>query len=218
MYPKPIQRIIDLLMKLPGVGPRQAARFAFFMVKDSNGFIEEFMQGLREMKENIITCVQCYRTMERIAGGQAGEDEELNIAHCVLCRDSRRNRMIITVVEKESDLQNFERTGAYHGLYHVLGGTISPLDSESPKRLHIRDLYNRVATLLNQHKSVELILGTNSTTEGDMTALYIERTFAPIKEKSPQFMLSRLGRGLSLGAELEYADEVTLKNALMNRK
>ena len=210
MYPKPIQRVIDLLMKLPGVGPRQAARFAFFMIKDGNGFAEELAAGLREMKANIITCAQCYRTMER--------DIENQAARCLLCHDNRRNEAVITVVEKESDLQNLERMGAYLGLYHVLGGIISPLDSESPKRLHIRDLYNRVATLLNHQKSVELILGTNPTTEGDMTAIYIERTFAPIKEKSPQFTLSRLGRGLSLGAELEYADEVTLKQALMNRK
>ena len=210
MYPKPIQRVIDLLMKLPGVGPRQAARFAFFMMKDGNGFAEELAAGLREMRANIAACAQCYRTMEKNA--------EQEIIHCTLCRDARRNEAIITVVEKESDLQNLERTGAYQGLYHILGGIISPLDSESPKRLHIRDLYNRVAMLLNQQKSVELILGTNPTTEGDITAMYIERTFAPIKEKSPQFTLSRLGRGLSLGAELEYADEVTLKQALMNRK
>mgnify|MGYP001615894745 CR=1 FL=1 len=210
MYPKPIQRVIDLLMKLPGVGPRQAARFTFFMLKENHGFAEELAVGLKDMQANIITCGQCYRTMEK--------NLEQEVMCCTLCRDVRRNEATITVVEKESDLQNLERTGAYRGLYHVLGGVISPLDSESPKRLHIRDLYNRVATLLNQQKSVELILGTNPTTEGDMTAMYIERTFAPVKEKSTQFIFSRLGRGLSLGAELEYADEVTLKSALMNRK
>ena len=218
MYPKPIQRVIDLLMKLPGVGPRQAARFAFFIMKEGDGFAERLATGLREMKVNIAVCTQCYCTMERIAEGNAGEDEEYGVAHCILCRDSRRNNTIITVVEKESDMQNLERTGVYQGLYHVLGGVISPLDSESPRRLHIWEMYNRVATLVNQQKSVELILGTNPTTEGDMTALYIERTFVPIKEKSPRFKLSRLGRGLSLGSELEYADEVTLKQALMNRK
>ncbi len=210
MYPKPIQKVIDLLMKLPSVGPRQAARFAFFILKENNGFAKELAEGICEMQQNITTCIQCYRTMEKNSGQET--------AHCALCRDTRRNSTTITVVEKESDLQNFERTGAYQGLYHVLGGIISPLDSESPKKLHIRDLYNRVATLLNQQQSVELILGTNPTTEGDMTALYIERTFAAIKEKSQQFTISRLGRGLSLGSELEYADEMTLKNALMNRK
>ena len=213
MYPKPIQRVIDLLMKLPGVGPRQAARFAFFMMKEGNGFAEELAQGLADMKATIVTCAQCYRTMEKNLDADGVEK-----AHCVLCRDTRRSDAIVTVVEKESDLQNLERTGAYLGQYHVLGGVISPLDSESPKRLHIRDLYNRIAMLLNQQKSVELILGTNPTTEGDMTAIYIERTFAPLKEKTQAFKLSRLGRGLSLGSELEYADEVTLKNALMNRK
>lgn len=210
MYPKPIQRVIDLLTKLPGVGPRQAARFAFFMIKEGNGFAEELAASLHGMRISIGTCKQCYRTMEK--------SQEQEVIHCTLCRDARRNETIITAVEKESDLQNLERTGAYQGLYHVLGGVISPLDSDSPKKLHIRDLYNRVATLLNQHKQVELILGTNPTTEGDMTAIYIERTFAPLKEKTQNFTFSRLGRGLSLGSELEYADEITLKNALMNRK
>jgi len=210
MYPKPIQRVIDLLTKLPGVGPRQAARFAFFMIKDGSGFVEDLSSSLLEMQANIATCSQCYRTMEK--------NSQQEMTQCILCRDSRRNDGLITVVEKESDLQNLERTGVYQGLYHVLGGVISPLDSESPRKLHIRDMYNRVAVLLNQQKSVELILGTNPTTEGDMTAVYIERTFAPLKEKTNLFMLSRLGRGLSLGAELEYADEVTLKNALLNRK
>lgn len=210
MYPKPIQRVIDLLTKLPGVGPRQAARFAFFMLKENHGFAQELAAGLRDMQTHITTCVQCYRTMEK--------NPEQETMQCALCRDTRRNDALITVVEKESDLQNLERTGAYSGSYHVLGGVISPLDSDSPKKLHIREMYNRVATLLNQQKQVELILGTNPTTEGDMTAIYIERTFASLKEKTQNFKLSRLGRGLSLGAELEYADEVTLKNALMNRK
>ncbi len=210
MYPKPIQRVIELLMKFPGVGPRQAARFAFFMLKENHGFAEELAAGLRDMQARIATCEQCYRTMEKIPGQE--------ITHCVLCRDSKRNETIITVVEKESDLQNLERTGAYNGLYHVLGGVISPLDADSPKKLHIRDMYNRVVVLLNQQKPVELILGTNPTTEGDMTAIYIERTFMPLKEKTAQFIISRLGRGLSLGSELEYADETTLKSALMNRK
>ena len=210
MYPKPIQRVIDLLMKLPGVGPRQAARFAFFMLKENHGFAEELAVGLKNMQANIIMCGQCYRAMEK--------NLEQEIMHCVLCRDGKRNGALITVVEKESDLQNLERTGAYTGLYHVLGGVISPLDADSPKKLHIRDMYNRVVTLLNQQKPVELVLGTNPTTEGDMTAVYIERTFAPLKEKTPHFTISRLGRGLSLGSELEYADEITLKNALMNRK
>ena len=197
-------------MKLPGVGPRQAARFAFFILKENNGFAEELAAGLKDMQANSVMCLRCYRTMERNLGQET--------AHCILCRDNKRNEGIIAVVEKESDLQNLERTGAYTGLYHVLGGVISPLDADSPKKRHIRDMYNRIVTLLNQQKSVELILGTNPTTEGDMTAIYIERTFAPLKEKTEQFKISRLGRGLSLGSELEYADEITLKSALINRK
>ena len=111
-----------------------------------------------------------------------------------------------------------EKTGAYSGLYHILGGLISPLDSDSPKKLHLKELFGRVKNLLEKDGKCEVILATGTTTEGDMTALYIDRVLAPLKDQFKDLKISRLGRGLSLGSELEYADEVTLKNALTNRK
>ncbi len=209
MYPAPIQKLIELFGKFPGIGPRQAGRFAFFMLKDRNGFIEDLRSALKEVQDKIGACEQCFRTMER-------ENETTRM--CGFCRDGRRDRALIAVIEKESDMQNVEKTGAYHGLYHVLGGVISPLDSESPKKIRLRELYARVEKALASGEACEVILATNPTTEGDTTALYIERVIAPLQTVHPQLAVSRLGRGLSLGSELEYADEVTIKNALQNRK
>ena len=207
MYPKPLQKLIALFARFPGIGPKQATRFAFFVLKENHSFSQELMATLREIKEAITICNQCFRTMSRENGTE----------FCSLCRDPKRDQNLIIVVEKESDLQNLEKTGAHQGLYHVLGGVISTLDSESPKRLRLKGLYERVKMVTEKENSSEVILATNPTTEGDTTALYIEKILSPLREKF-SIKISRLGRGLSLGSELEYADENTLKNALTNRK
>lgn len=210
MFPKPVQQLIDLLAKLPGIGPRQAARFAFFLLKDQSELTDQLADALKSVTSKIQLCAQCFRLIESAP----------EIAHklCEYCRDQRRDQMLITVVEKESDMLNLEKTGVYNGTYHVLGGVISPLDSESPKKLHLRELHDRVKNLLEQRETCEVVLGTNPTTEGDTTALYLERILSPLKNRYEKFKLSRLARGLSLGSELEYADEITLRNALVNRK
>lgn len=209
MYPAPIQKLIDLFTRFPGIGPRQAGRFVFFLLKEKNPVIPELIAALKEMEERVGVCEQCFRTMERESG---------TTRRCTFCGDRRRDQSLIAVVEKESDLQNLEKAGAYHGLYHVLGGVISPLEPESPKRLRLGELYERTKKMLEQGKKCELILATNPTTEGDTTALYIERILLPLKDRHSMLTISRLGRGLSLGSELEYADEITIKNALQNRK
>lgn len=196
-------------MKFPGVGPRQAARFAFFLMKEQRELIPELVEAFKELSDNVTVCSRCFRSMEK-------QDGQLLCNFCL--PNGKRAQDLITVVEKESDMQNLERTGAYQGTYHLLGGTIAVLDAESPKRLHIKDLYERVRGVLAAVPACELILATNPTTEGDATAIYIERVFTALKTSYPNFKISRLARGLSLGAELEYADEVTLKQALMNRR
>ncbi len=231
MYPQSIQHLIELFTKLPGVGPRQASRFAFFILnpvrsksrrhvgtadsqanRTSNGvkqnLVDELIEALKEVREKVVFCSQCFRSME--VNGK-------NIL-CAFCADSRRDPAAIAVVEKESDMQNLEKTGAFHGLYQVLGGTISTLDADSPKKIHLKELHGRVRTLLEKAGECEVVLATNPTTEGDTTALYIERILAPLKTQYPKLKISRLGRGLSLGSELEHVDEMTLKNALNNRK
>ncbi len=230
VYPKPLQNLIELFTQFPGIGPRQAARFAFFILdpvrskkpsasagaqeahRTSNGVEEdaslrhELISALQAL-EDVGFCFQCFRATEKKNGGL-----------CTICKDAKRDSFTIAVVEKESDLQNIEKSGAYHGLYHILGGVISPLDAESPKRLHLKDLHGRIKKILDEEGNCEVVLATNTTTEGDTTALYIERILSPLKEQHPTLKISRLGRGLSLGTELEYADEITVKNALTNRR
>lgn len=209
MYPKPLQHLIDLFTKLPGIGPRQATRFAFSILK--NPILgKDIALALTTMEQEITICSRCFRTLEKNEGTPR--------ILCNFCVNAAREQQTIAVVEKESDLQNLEKTGAFHGVYHVLGGVVSPLDMDSPTRLHLRELHERIKATLEDKKNCEVILATNSTTEGDTTALYIERILAPLKDAYLGLTISRLGRGLSLGSELEYADETTLKNALTNRK
>ena len=207
-YPKPIKNLIDLFAKFPGVGPRQATRFVFFLLKQHNGFVKEFQEGLAGLA-HIRQCKLCFRVVD-----QNGSDELV----CALCKDTKRDHNIVAIVEKESDMQSIEHTHIFQGLYHILDGVVSPLDPESPKRLHLRELHSRVSKLLEHSGKAEVILATSSTTEGDTTALYIDRILTPLKIKFPDFAITRLGRGLSLGSELEYADEITLKSALTNRR
>lgn len=209
MYPQSLQKLIDLFTKFPGIGPRQATRLAFFIIKNGDSFAGELAQTIVEVKNKTGVCSDCFRTVEL-------EKDKLN-PPCSICSNSHRTQDFIAVVEKESDLHNLEKSGSFKGIYHVLGGTISPLDAESPKKLHLRELFAKVQKILNDKNQAEIVLATNPTTEGDTTALYIERILVPLKNKYPGLIISRLARGLSLGSELEYADETTVKNALDNR-
>lgn len=207
-YPKPVQNLIDLFVKFPGIGPRQAARFVFFLLKGNGSLTKSLISALQELGERVDFCSQCFRAMEKTSPSEL----------CSFCQDSKRIPTIIAIVEKESDMNGLEKTGFYQGLYHVLGGVVSPLEPNSVKTLHLRELYGRVKTTLEKNEGVEVVLATNPTTEGDSTALYIERILDPLKNQFTGLKISRLGRGLSLGSELEYADELTLRNALTNRK
>ncbi len=208
MYPKPIRKLVELFSQFPGIGPRQAARFVFFLLKE-NGMALNLTAALEELEGKVKFCQQCFRTVET---------ETIGATLCGICRNPKRDGTQIAVVEKESDLHNLEKTGAYQGHYHVLSGLISPLDEDSSRPLHLAELRERVKIILGKGGRCELILATNPTTEGDTTALYIERVLDPLKKNFAGLVISRLGRGLSLGSELEYADEITLKNALINRK
>jgi len=206
IYPKSLQKLIELLTKLPGIGPRQAARFAFFVLRENGNFARDLSAALQNVQSQIVFCTQCFRSTEN-----SGK------ALCNFCGDLKRDMALIAVVEKESDMQNLEKTGIYGGVYHVLGGVISPFDQDSPKKIHLKELYTRVSSLLGANKKCEVVLATNPTSEGDTTALYIERVLAPLQDKSTNLKISKLGRGLSLGSELEHVDEITLKNAFKNR-
>lgn len=204
MYPTPLQNLIEYFLKFPGIGPKQATRFAFFLLKEDEEYRKNFARAVAELKKEVGICKQCYRSMKPNTG-----------TLCDYCADKKRNAEMIMVVEKEMDMENVEKTRNYNGLYHILGGIISPLDQSSPEKLHMKDLFNRVKKLEESKKDMEVILATNATADGDTTALYIRRILEPLGEK---VKITRLGRGLTTGSELEYSDPETIKNALINRR
>jgi len=172
-----------------------ATRFAFYCLKASPKEIDELIHALKEVKEKIKLCKMCFRSVE--------EEKEL----CNICSDSRRKKDLLCVVEKEADLVSIENTGEYDGLYFILGGTVSPLRKEDLKKIRLKELKKRAENVK------EVILATNQTTEGDATANCITRALDSMDIKT-----TRLGRGLSTGSELEYADGETLSFALKGRK
>ncbi|MEK7560978.1 MAG: recombination mediator RecR [Patescibacteria group bacterium] len=213
MYPPPLENLIELFQKFPGIGPRQAGRFAHFLFKQERDYCAALAEEIRLLHDRVRPCGQCFRATP--TEGRASDNAPFL---CAFCADARRNPRAIAIVEKESDMRGLERTAEFNGLYHILGGVLSPLDDDSPKRLRLGALYERVNTLLaSSAENCEVILATNSTTEGDTTALYIERILEPLATQYQNLSVSRLGRGLSLGAELEYSDDVTIRHALKNR-
>lgn len=217
MYPKPIQTLIELFSKLPGVGPRQAARMAFFVLREPASYVTALASTLKTLKTDVDTCRECFRATEGGGQGGPGLAEVSQGGLCDFCVNPSRDHGQICIVEKEMDILTFEKSGLYTGIYHVLGGTFSALDPDSLRRLRLKELYGRVARNAGE-RSLEIIIATGQTSEGDTTALYVERMLDPLKQAHPGLVISRLGRGLSAGAELEYADEVTLRHALENRK
>ena len=205
MYPKSIQKLIDLFSKLPTIGPRTAARFVFYLKDADKKEVKELLTAIINLKKNIKTCSFCFKTFE-------GER-----SLCDICSDSRRNKNQLCVVEKETDLISLEKTRKYKGLYFILGGTFSKLRKEDIEKLKTKELIERIKNPakfgIQNLKIQEVILAINPTTEGEATILYLERILKPLGIK-----MTRLGRGLPLGAELEYADEETLGSALEGRK
>jgi recombination protein RecR len=197
LYPAPIQRLVTELGKLPGVGQRTAQRLAFHILRSSDEDAEGLAAAIREVKERIGLCERCFNLA----------DQPL----CEICRDERRDPTLLCVVEEPGDVIPMERTHEYRGRYHVLGGALSPIDGVDPDDLKIAELYRRVA----DGEVREVVLATNPTTTGEATALHIA---AGLRERAPEVAVTRLASGLPVGADLEYADEVTLGKALAGRR
>lgn len=196
MYEGPVQLLIDELGRLPGIGPKSAQRIAFWMLDQPKDDIDSLIRALTEVKEKVRWCSVCCNISE----------DEL----CRICRDSRRDRSAICVVEESKDVAAIERTREFRGLYHVLGGNISPIDGRGPEDLHIRELLQR----LQGSEVTEVILATNPTVVGEATGTYIIRLLHDI----PGVQVSRLASGLPVGGDLEYADDVTLGRAFNGRR
>ena len=205
-----IQKLIGLFTDFPTVGPRTAKRFVFYLLSLPKQSTDELVKTLIQLKEKIRICSFCQNYFE---------DDGFSL--CSICRDKTRQRHLLCVVEKESDLESVEKTHKYKGLYFVLGGTVSRLRKEEMKKLKTKELEERIKNPkkfgLEAAGFKEIILAFNPTTEGESTILYLERLLKPlVTEKA--IKISRLAIGLPIGAELEYADEETLSSALEGRK
>ena len=194
MYAPSVDNLIAQLARLPGVGRRTAQRLAFHLLKASDGDANALADAIREVKERIRPCSRCFNLAEN----------EL----CEICADARRDGSLICVVEDPSDVVALERTHEYRGLYHVLGGALSPIDGVDAGDLKIAELLRRVA----EGELHEVVLATNPTTTGEATALHIA------EQLRGQVRVTRLASGLPIGADLEHADEVTLGNAFAGRR
>jgi recombination protein RecR len=226
-FAPPVQRLVTELARLPGIGQRTAQRLAFHLLRVSSEEALDLAEAIREVKEKIGLCEVCFNLADS--------------PRCRICEDSRRDHSLICVVEEPGDVIPMERTHEFHGVYHVLGGALSPIDGIDPEDLKVAELYARVlqmgaATEPASHDAApggapsgaelssfsgarsqvrEVVLATNPTTTGEATALHIA---AGLRERVPELRVTRLASGLPVGADLEYADEVTLGKALAGRR
>ena len=200
MYAPPVQRLITELGKLPGIGQRTAQRLAFHLMRTDPQDAEALAQAIREVRERVRTCEVCFNLADE--------------PRCRICQDPRRDASVICVVEEPSDVISIERMHEFHGRYHVLGGALSPIDGVDPDDLRIEELYARVAEAADGPVR-EVVLATNPTTTGEATALHIAHG---LRERAPDTSVTRLASGLPVGADLEYADEVTLGKAFAGRR
>jgi recombination protein RecR len=197
VYAPPVQRLITELSKLPGVGGRTAQRLAFHLLRASEEDAVALADAITEVKQRIGLCTTCFN----LAEGPT----------CRICDDARRDPALICVVEEPSDVISIERTHEFAGRYHVLGGALSPIDGIDPEDLRIAELYERAADGAVR----EVVIATNPTTTGEATALHIA---AGLRSVAPEVAVTRLASGLPVGADLEYADELTLGRALAGRR
>ena len=192
LYPKSANALIEQLSKLPGVGRKTAQRLAFYILKSDIEDIKNLSESITNIKKNIIFCDCCGAMTENTI--------------CEICTDSDREDSVICVVEEPKDIYAFEKTNSFKGRYHVLGGVLSPLDGVGPDDLNLKSLYERV------ERGMEIILAANPSIEGDTTSLYLAKMLENLGAK-----VTRLARGLPVGSDLEYMDELTLARAMEGR-
>ena len=194
-YTQSMQNLIDALKQMPGVGPKSAERMAFHILRLPERNAKALAYSILKMKEKIRFCTRCGNLSEH--------------ASCTICKDSTRDNSIICVVEQPNDILAIEKAHVFKGLYHVLGGSLSPLDGVGPRNLRIKELFDRA----KNEKIKEVIIATDSDSEGETTALFLAE-----KLKKEGIKASRIGFGLPAGSNLEYADEVTLSSAIEGRR
>jgi recombination protein RecR len=201
--PSSVQNLIDAFSRLPGIGSKMASRLTFHLLQKSDYDVNRFINALDAIRHGLQDCKEC---------GNIAEGEL-----CSVCEDATRSKETICVVEGPLDVIALERTGAYHAVYHVLGGVLSPIDGIGPDQLRIRLLEQRVKNRAEEGAVTEIILATNPSLEGEATSMYINQLLQPFIENK-QVSVTRIARGLPMGSDLEYADPTTLLRALEGRK
>lgn len=194
-FPEAIQRLLDEFAKLPGIGPKSAERFVFYLLKQPHEEADQLADALRQIRNRVKRCSVCF---------DFAEDDP-----CQYCSDKARDAGTICIVSDSADVLAIEKTGEFRGRYHVLGGVLRPTEGITPDRLRLTELQERV----EKNGITEVIIATNPDMEGEATALYIAKLLAPSKVN-----ITRLAKGLPMGSDVEYADEVTLSNALKGRR
>lgn len=197
LLPPALNDLVEAFGLLPGVGPRTAERYAYYLVRQSSNSPEKLAEALSSLKAGV---AYCQKTFALVPAGQKYSD---------LYVDTSRDKTIVAVVAEPFDLVAIEKTGQFKGTYHVLGGLVSPIDGINPDQLHVQELIKRI----DEDKVTEIILATNASVEGESTALYIQQQIG-----ARNIIISRLARGLSVGIDLEYADQITLGRAMQNRQ
>jgi recombination protein RecR len=195
-FPEPISNLVAAFSRLPGVGPKTALRYVFYLLKQPKFDLEVMARALTQLGESIRTCPRCYTYTE--------------LEMCEICQDPKRDPEALCVVEESRDISTIEATGDYHGFYHVLGGTLNPIEGMTPDTIRYRQLRKRVE---DDDAIQEIILALSPTIHGEATIMFIQKDLVSLGRS-----MSRLARGLPLGATLEFADEVTLGDALTGRK
>lgn len=204
--PKAIQNLVESFERLPGIGPKSAQRLTYYLLHVPQGELDKFAQAAQNLKKDTILCSVCFTV---------GEADP-----CDICSDPQRDRSVVCVVEQPLDVMALEKSGKYNGLYHVLHGRIDPLNNIGPDEIYINQLMQRIknpSTTLGtgQESGVkEVILATNPTMEGEATAMYLAKN---LKAQNSNLKITRIGRGLPIGADIEYADEITLQRAMEGR-
>ena len=210
--PKPIQNFIKIFSRIPGIGPRQAMRVAFWLLHQSQAKQTEFSNAFTNLSTKIKLCADCFLPFEQ-------RDKE---TLCEICRNPQRDHSIICVVEKETDLISIEKTNKYKGVYHILGDLLSNINENTKREISITPLVERIKTSFKTRKPIkEIILALSPTSEGNLTTYYLEKTTKDLKlgaEQSRGIKVTKLARGLPHGGEVEFADSETLINALEGRK
>ena len=196
---RPIAALIESFQKLPGVGPKSAQRLTYYLLHVPQSQLDDFAENISKLKKETVVCSLCKNVNE--------------VDPCSICSDVNRDHSQIMVVEAPLDVVAFERTGKYKGAYHVLHGAINPLENIGPDEIFVRELIDRVKN--SEPNIKEVIIATNPTMEGEATAMYIKKQLSAINQ---QLIVTRLGMGIPTGADLEYADEVTLSRAIEGRR